>query len=281
MPGWIKLYRVLIEKAIWTCSTPEHCKILITLLMMANHEEKQWIWKGKKFEAKPGQFVTSLESIRKKCGKGVSTQNVRSALEKFKNLEFLTYEATKTGRLVTIVNWRSYQSKEDESNKDSNKRVTNDQQTSNKEPTTNKNVIKKECKNDKKNTLGDYTTNPDLIDSINGFVSMRKSIKKPMTDRAINLMLKKLTKLSGNDDLKKVEILNQSIMGSWTDIYELKQQKLFENKSYSKNQSVDTINDFFTRRSDKAEHRGFDTETAGNGGDFETIDVCLSSSEDK
>jgi hypothetical protein len=45
--GWIKLHRELLEKPIWTAATPEQKVLLITLLMMANHGEKQWEWKGK------------------------------------------------------------------------------------------------------------------------------------------------------------------------------------------------------------------------------------------
>ncbi|MBP2638869.1 MAG: hypothetical protein H6Q72_4776 [Firmicutes bacterium] len=134
--GWIKIYRCLTEKAIWTCSTPEHCKILITLLMMANSETKQWVWQGKQFEANPGQFVTSADSIIKKCGKGITRQNVRSALEKFKKLDFLTYETTKTGMLITIVNWDTYQDKPKQTNQDSNQEPTNDQPTTNHQPLT-------------------------------------------------------------------------------------------------------------------------------------------------
>lgn len=137
--GWIKLYRCLIGKAIWTDSTPEHCKILITLMMMANHKGRQWVWQDKKFEAKPGQFVTSAQSIIKKCGKGITRQNVRSALAKFEKLDFLTYEATKTGMLVTIVNWQVYQAIKEDANQPTNHEPTNDQPTTNQRPTTNKN----------------------------------------------------------------------------------------------------------------------------------------------
>lgn len=145
--GWIKLYRCLLEKAIWTSSTPEQKVILITLLTMANHEEKEWEWQGKQFKADPGQFVTSLNSIVEKCGKGITTQNVRSALAKFKKYDFLTYQSTKTGRLITIVNWGLYQDKNISTNKATNKEVTKSQQSTNKEVTTNKND--KNDKNDK------------------------------------------------------------------------------------------------------------------------------------
>ncbi|EPF5050210.1 hypothetical protein ACSSTF_004802, partial [Escherichia coli] len=91
--GWIKLYRQLLAKPIWQESTPEQKVILITLLSMANHEEREWEWQGAPYKANPGQFVTSLESIRKKCGKGISLQNVRTALKRFEKYGFLTNES--------------------------------------------------------------------------------------------------------------------------------------------------------------------------------------------
>ena len=144
--GWIKLYRDLIGKAIWTLSTPEQKVILITLLLMANHEAKDWEWKGRRFICKPGQMVTSLEAIAKEAGKGVSIRNVRTALERFQNFGFLTNESTKQSRLITICNWESYQKIEEQADKQTDKRLTNDRQTGDKRVTTNKND-----KNDKKN----------------------------------------------------------------------------------------------------------------------------------
>lgn len=138
--GWIKLYRELLDKPIWLESTPEQKVILITLLMMANHKEKQWEWKGKKFKANPGQFVTSLDSIVRKCGKGISIQNVRTAIVRFQKYNFLTNESTKVNRLITIVNWSVYQSGNNQTNIDINKELTKTSQSTNKDLTTNKNV---------------------------------------------------------------------------------------------------------------------------------------------
>jgi len=116
--GYVKLYRVLLEKPIWKQSTPEQRNVLIALMLMANHKENEWEWKGKSFKVNPGQFVTSLESIRKKAGPGISIQNVRSALMRFENLEFLTSRATKSGRIISIINWKRYQPKKELPNKD-------------------------------------------------------------------------------------------------------------------------------------------------------------------
>jgi hypothetical protein len=64
---------------------------------------------------------------------------------------------------------------------------------------------------------------------------MRKSIKKPITERALELMLAKLDKLANNDQ-SKIEILNQSIMNSWQGIFPLK------NNSNQRESRLDMIN---------------------------------------
>ncbi|MGE6721073.1 hypothetical protein ACQKGD_27630 [Peribacillus frigoritolerans] len=143
--GWFKLYRDLLEKPLWVQSTPEQKTVLITLLSMANHQEKEWEWKGTSYKVAPGQFVTSLESIAEKCGKGISIQNVRTALKRFEKYEFLTNESTNKNRLVTIVNWGFYQGNSD----DLTNQLTGNQQAVNKQLTTNKN--EKKDKNEKNN----------------------------------------------------------------------------------------------------------------------------------
>lgn len=145
--GWVKLYRELLDKPIWFESTPEQKVILITLLLMANHEGRQWEWQGRKYYAAPGQFVTSLPKIAEACGPGISIQNVRTALKRFEKYEFLTDQSTKKNRLITINNWAFYQSKPDVANRHTNSQLTVNQQSANSQLTSNKNVRNKECKN--------------------------------------------------------------------------------------------------------------------------------------
>lgn len=145
--GWIKLYRELLEKPIWFESTPEQKTILITLLLMANHEGRQWEWQGQKYYAAPGQFVTSLPKIVEACGPGVSIQNVRTALKRFEKYEFLTDQSTKKNRLITINNWAFYQDNPNQPNRHTNSQLTVNQQSANSQLTSNKNVRNKECKN--------------------------------------------------------------------------------------------------------------------------------------
>lgn len=128
--GWISLHRKLLDKPIWKNSTPEQKVILITLLLLANHEDAEWDWGGKRFKVGKGEFVTSLESIRKSAGKQVSIQQIRTAIDRFKTMQFLTYKATKSGRIITILNYCKYQPTP-------NGDQQREKQTGNKQVTTN------------------------------------------------------------------------------------------------------------------------------------------------
>ncbi|WP_239763045.1 DnaD domain protein [Mammaliicoccus sp. I-M35] len=149
-PGYLKLWRSILDKPIWKQSSAEQKAILITLLMMADYGGSKWEFKGKQYQTKPGQFVTSLPSIVAECGKGVTVQNVRTALKRFEKLNFLTDESTKSNRLITIINWDIYQSSDIAINNQTNRQLTDDQQTANRQLTSKeevKNIRSKEGKN--------------------------------------------------------------------------------------------------------------------------------------
>jgi len=87
---------------------------------------------------------------------------------------------------------------------------------------------KKAVKSHKKPDPVVYSDVPELDEAIHEFIKFRKGMKKPMSDRAVTLMMNKLETLS-HDKYEQVQILNQSIMQGWTGVYELKG----ENKQYS------------------------------------------------
>lgn len=89
--------------------------------------------------------------------------------------------------------------------------------------------IEKERKKERKKSdagsyeaiLAEYTSNQELQQALLEFVKMRKLIKKPLTDRALRLILSKLDTLA-NDDGAKINILNQSIVNNWQGVFPLK-----------------------------------------------------------
>lgn len=60
-----------------------------------------------------------------------------------------------------------------------------------------------------------------IANALNEFQQMRKSIKKPLTNNALNRLIKRLNDMTDSDD-EKIAILNQSIDHCWQDIYPLK-----------------------------------------------------------
>ena len=98
-----------------------------------------------------------------------------------------------------------------------------------------------EKKNKKATALDDiinsYTDYEPLKNAISEFIKMRKTIKAPMTDNEVKLMFNKLDKLSTNNDIK-ILILNQSILNSWKGIFELKDNKPYQNVKQTQQQGT-------------------------------------------
>ena len=117
----------------WKSLNPVQKIVMITLIMMTNHKDGQW-WddRGKQWvTVRRGQLITSLDKIKKACGKGVSVQNIRTAIVNLEKMGFLTNKSTKQYRLIPIENYGFYQCPD-------NYQQSN-QQKPNKALTTNKN----------------------------------------------------------------------------------------------------------------------------------------------
>lgn len=78
---------------------------------------------------------------------------------------------------------------------------------------------------------GDYYPDELLNQAFLDYLEMRKKIKKPMTDRAVDLAMKKLKELStlpfseSMDNDTAIKILEQSIMNCWQGLFPLKEDK--------------------------------------------------------
>ena len=156
--GWIVLHRKLLDKPIWFESTAEQKVILITLLLMANHAEKEWEWQGQKYVAKPGQFVTSLPKIVEACGNGISIKNVRTALKRFEKYGFLADKSTNKNRLITINNWAFYQDKPDGHGRQTGSQVADNRQATGRRMAANNND--KQINNVTNNVVVDEQVDP-------------------------------------------------------------------------------------------------------------------------
>ena len=76
--------------------------------------------------------------------------------------------------------------------------------------------------NNKENNKKKYYENEELNNIFTEFLELRKKIKAVNTERAINMLINKLSKY---DDNIKMKMIEQSIVNSWKDVYELKENK--------------------------------------------------------
>ena len=60
--------------------------------------------------------------------------------------------------------------------------------------------------------------------ALKDFADMRTKARSPMTDRAKEILLKKLNDMAGNDNVLKVKLLEQSIERGWKTLYALKDE---------------------------------------------------------
>ena len=70
-------------------------------------------------------------------------QNVRTGIDRFEKLGFLTREVTNRGSLITIVNWQKYQDIDYKTNTENNIELTSHQQGINKALTLNSHAHKR------------------------------------------------------------------------------------------------------------------------------------------
>lgn len=241
--NWIKLYRKMIDDPAFVNSTPAQVKVLLTVMFLAAWAPKKWDVLGHEFTIQPGEvFISSLELARR-AGDGVSRKVVRGALERFEKLGFWTIQRSKRGALIHIVNWGKYQLYErDEGQSMGHTRANggpmeghtraNGGPTNKKEGKKVRNIRREEYtplppKGGKGGVASLFekfsTGNHELFSALKEWQEMRKKGKKPLTEKAAELNLKDLQKLSGGDERMMVSIVLQSIKRGWQGFYALKE----------------------------------------------------------
>ena len=71
------------------------------------------------------------------------------------------------------------------------------------------------------------------------FLEMRKSIKKPATDKAIEMIIIKLEKV--NNEEQAIKMLERSIINNWQDVYEIQERGNDGSKNYKPNNKREVI----------------------------------------
>ena len=225
LQGYIKLHRKIKECWLWDEKPFDKRSAWIDLLLSASHQDTKFLLGNQLIEIKRGMFVTSELKLMNRWG--WSKSKVRAFLKVLQNDSMIEIFTDKKKTTINIVNYDLYQDNE------TAKGPEKDHKKTTKRP--QKDTINNE-KNDK-NEKKYINISPQLEDAINDFKEYRKKIKKPMTDKAVELLIDKLNKLA-SDDETKIAILNQSIMNGWQGVFPLKQD---HEKSASNNPFFDLL----------------------------------------
>ena len=151
--GFVKLHRKMIEWGWYSdCVVKD---VFIHLLMVATFKPATYLG----YELKPGQAIIGYDKLSKELG--FSVQQIRTALKKLESTGEISRISTNRFTIVTVENWEFYQCDDD----DSNKPITNEQQTSNKQATNEQQHLKN-VKNVKKIKKGNNNSSPFDVDCV-------------------------------------------------------------------------------------------------------------------
>jgi len=142
MIGWVKIHRKITE---WEWYNNISTRLIfLDLLFNVNYESK--MWQG--IEIKRGQLVTSISKLA--TNNLLSNQQTRSALNNLQTTNEITIKTTNKYSLVTLVNFDKYQELDTSVTSKTTSKITNEQQTINKQSnkqSTSKVTTTKEYKN--------------------------------------------------------------------------------------------------------------------------------------
>jgi hypothetical protein len=175
MSGWIKLHRNLIN---WEWYTDIPAKTLfLHCVLKANHKDGSW--KGQ--DIKRGEFITGLPSLAEQTG--LTIQQTRTALRKLKSTCELTVKSTSKFSVITVNKYDEYQDTNTQVNSQSTGNQQTNQQASNIQSTTNKNV-----KNDKNERMKEINESFEIFWKLTKFPKRRQDTKGDLKKKYVSIV---------------------------------------------------------------------------------------------
>lgn len=195
--SWFKIYRKFLRNPMWQHDI-NASHLFLTLLMLA---DRNGAWSGGRLQ---------LQAFS-----GIRGSTIYKCLKRLETAQMVTLSSNKRFSTIVICNWSKYQA---DGNRSGNSSVTTTEHERN---TLTRIRIRKRNIKEKS----------ELEKTIDEFKAMRKTTRKPMTDAAETRLRSKLEKLYPGNEAMQIESLGQSILNSWSDVYEVKQSDVHKRKS--------------------------------------------------
>lgn len=106
--GYVKIHRSILKKAWYKKSDFVH--LWAHLIMSAKFTGNETWWNGSTKKLKPGQFVTGRKKLSLETG--INESKVERILNCFESEQQIEQQKTPTSRLITILNWKKFQTTE-------------------------------------------------------------------------------------------------------------------------------------------------------------------------
>lgn len=194
-------------------------------------EAKYWNDRDK---LEDGWFFSTIENVEEATGlSGYQQRKALSELTKAgvvettqKGIPKKRYIRIRFMELVNLVNDKSLKNSTtvgEETSPLESEKVDINNNKEQQQPTTKKKERKKPAET-YDSIIDSYTENGELRSALVEFVKMRKMMKKPLTNKALSLLLTSKKGLDGlaSNDAEKIDIVQQSIMRGWQGFFPLK-----------------------------------------------------------
>lgn len=232
--GYYLKARTTQDSAIAKC--PPHIReVWDWLLLTASHEDTK--------HQERGQVICTYSRIQEELAWYVGWRKhtytkaqIAQAMKTIRTLSMITTTKTPRSTLVTIKNYSRYQDPKNYASAIRN--VTTSASTKPSRTTTLYNNTEELIINNK----GISFKNKELQAAFSEFRKMRNKIKKPMTERAEQLIVKKLEGFYPGQTNMQIACLNQSIENCWQTLYVVKEDPaaiIARNKPAPRTQAVE------------------------------------------
>jgi len=247
MANHILLSRKLKDKSFYS-KDPEKVLLWVHLLLSANWKEREEYLGGKPYICLAGEFTTGRKQLSMQTG--ISESKIERILTYFEKIEQqIEQRKTSTNRLISILNWSTYQQSEQQNEQ----QVNNDRTTSEQQVNTLQSFkhLNNESFNSKESEIPilKFNFKKSFIDLgveekiITDWLVVRKLKKGANTETAFNKIKNQIeiSKISANECIKI------AVEKSWSGF----EAKYLENINYKQNGTYQQNNTGSTKRIDQ------------------------------
>lgn len=227
--GWVAIHRQIQDHWLWKEKPFSKQAAWIDMLLLANHEDKKFLLGNELVKVKQGSFITSEVKLMERWGWGKS--KTRAFLDLLQSDEMIVKISDRKKTTINILNYSDYAVFETTNKplidcEQTNSRPQADTNNNDKQLNNNNNNSKKENKKERKSGYDEILSqvvDVGLRELYVEYIKMRKMIKAPMTDRALNMLIKKVNDLEPLDIERQKQLLETAIMNNWKSVYPIRE----------------------------------------------------------